>query len=254
MDPDPELNVTLSNGHRVVTYQIAALDRDLETWTVAEPVVPRRVILGDAEALDARRRLDARIAARLAAGWVPVDPRPTGTPALPLPADLQLYLRSVFEAVTSARDALRAADPTGQLWAACVILQQQAQRIGVPAPETRLARAHRERRLGERAERAGDWRGAILHYRAALAMHPGVGVRRRLAQLEAQETACEDARPGPRPVRAPRPTGSVQLACRINRALHAQVRAQATRTGQTVRAVVVRALERAIARQPTPVP
>jgi hypothetical protein len=35
---------------------------------VADPVVPRRVILGDAEALDARRRLDARRAARLARG------------------------------------------------------------------------------------------------------------------------------------------------------------------------------------------
>ncbi len=191
-------------------------------------------------------------------GWVPVDPRPTGAPALPLPADLQLYLRSLFEAVTSAREALRAADPAGQLWTACIILQQQAQRIGVPAPETRLARAHRERRLGERAEHAGDRRGAILHYRAALALHRRVGVRRRLAQLETRETACEHAppmrpvvspraaRPCPRP-RAPCPTGSVQLA-RINRALHARVRAQATRTGQTVRAVVVRALERAIAR------
>src|SRR5712691_1280255 len=101
MDPDPELDVTLSNGRRVATFQIAALDRDLGTWTVAEPLIPRRVILGDAEALDARRRLDARIATQLAAGWVPVDPRPMGTPALPLPADLQLYLRSVFEAVIS---------------------------------------------------------------------------------------------------------------------------------------------------------
>jgi hypothetical protein len=73
MDPDPELDVTLSNGRHVATYQIAALDRDLGTWTVAEPLVPRRVILGDAEALAARRHLDARIAARLAAGWVPVE-------------------------------------------------------------------------------------------------------------------------------------------------------------------------------------
>ncbi len=65
MDPDSELDVTLSNGRRVVAYQIAALDRDLGRWTVTDPVVPRRVILGDAEALD------ARIAARLAAEWVP---------------------------------------------------------------------------------------------------------------------------------------------------------------------------------------
>jgi len=71
MDPDPELDVTLSNGRRVVTFQISALDRDLGTWTVGEPFVPRRVILGDAEALALRRRVDARIAARLAAGWSP---------------------------------------------------------------------------------------------------------------------------------------------------------------------------------------
>jgi hypothetical protein len=263
MDVDPELDVTLSNGRRLVTFQIAALDRDLGTWTVAEPVVPRRVILGDAEALDARRRLDARIAARLAAGWLPVDPRPTGTPARPLPADLQLYLRSLFEAVASARDALRAADPSGQLWAACVAFQQQAQHAGVPAPETRLARAQRERRLGERAEQAGDWRGAILHYRAAFATHRGVGVRRRLAQLEAREigraapqpirpaVVSQAGQPDARLPRTARARPSVQLACRIDRALHTRLRAQATRTGQTVRAVVVRATERALIRQPT---
>jgi hypothetical protein len=56
----------------VVASQIAALDRDLGRWTVAAPVVPRRVILVDAEALDARRRLDARMTARLAAEGVPV--------------------------------------------------------------------------------------------------------------------------------------------------------------------------------------
>jgi len=172
MDADPELDVTLSKGRRIVTFEIAALDRDLRTWTVVEPLMPPRVILGDAEALDTRRRLDARIAARLAVGWVPVDTRPAGDPSLPLPADLTLYLRSLFEAVTEARQALRAADPSGQLWAACVILQQQAQRIGVPAPETRLARAHRERRLGARAEQAGDRRGAILHYRVSRRSHP----------------------------------------------------------------------------------
>ena len=110
MDVDPEVDVTLSNGRRIVTFEIAALDRHLSTWTVVEPLMPPRVILGDAEALDRRRRLDARIAARLAAGWVPVDPRPAGDPGRPLPADLTLYLRSLFEAVTEARQALRAAD------------------------------------------------------------------------------------------------------------------------------------------------
>ena len=71
MDRDPELDVTLSNGRRLVTFQITALDRDLGAWTVVEPLAPRRVILGDAEALATRRHLEARIAARLAAGWVP---------------------------------------------------------------------------------------------------------------------------------------------------------------------------------------
>lgn len=94
MDADPELDVTLSNGRRVATFQIAALDPDLCTWTVVEPLVPRRVILGAAEALETRRRFDARVAARLAAGWVPVDPRPAGALGLPLAPDLRLYLRT----------------------------------------------------------------------------------------------------------------------------------------------------------------
>ena len=51
MDIDPELDVTRSNGRRVVTCQIAALDRDVGVWMAIEPLVPRRVILGEAEAL-----------------------------------------------------------------------------------------------------------------------------------------------------------------------------------------------------------
>ena len=50
---------------------------------------------------------------------------------------------------------------------------------------------------------------------------------------------------GPRGLRAPR--DPVQLACRIDRALHARVRAQAARAGQTLRTVVIGALERALA-------
>jgi len=145
MDVDPELDITLSNGRRVVTFQIVALDHDLGTWSVAEPLVPRRVILGDAEALETRRRLDARIAARLAAGWVPVDGRPSEAAGVPLAPDLTRYLQSLCEAVTGAR-------------------------------------AQRERRLGELAEQAGDVTGAIVHYRAALVAWRGSGVRRRLAQ------------------------------------------------------------------------
>ena len=41
MDRDPELDVTLSNGRRLVTFQITASDRDLRAWTVVEPLAPR---------------------------------------------------------------------------------------------------------------------------------------------------------------------------------------------------------------------
>ncbi len=182
MDPDPELDITLSNGRRILHFQITALDPDLGIWTVAEPLRPRRVILGTAEALTVRQRLDARIAARLAAGWVPVDPRPTG-PGVAWPAGLAQDLSYLLETLAHRSDAVHAVDPTGQLWAACVIFRRAAQRCGVPALLTRLARAQRERRLGELAEQAGDRAGAIRHYRVALATHPRVGVRRRLEQL-----------------------------------------------------------------------
>ena len=247
MDRDPELDVTLSNGRRMVTFQITALDRDLGAWTVVEPPMPRRVLLGEAEALATRRHLDARIAARLAAGWVPVDTGPTGTAATPLSPDLTLQLGSLLEAVTRARDALRAADPSGQLWAACATVLQQAQRFGVAAPATRRERAQRARRLGELADQAGDVAGAVLHYRTALATYRGIGVRRRLAQLERDHSTI--------PTRATRlivPSrvtslrGTVQLACRIDRALHARVHRQAARTGQTVRTFVIHALARAL--------
>ncbi len=185
MDRDPELDITVSNGRRILHFQITALDPDLGIWTVAEPLGCRRVILGTAEALTLRQRLDARIAARLHAGWVPVDPGPTGTGAVAWPADLAQDLSYLLDAVMQRSSAFRAVDPTGQLWAACVIFRREAQRSGVPARLTRRARAQRERRLGELAEDAGDRGDAIRHYRAALALHPGVGVRRRLTQLVA---------------------------------------------------------------------
>jgi len=78
-------------------------------------------------------------------------------------------MSSLLEALTRGREALRTADPTGQLWAACLTFLQQAQRFGVAAPATRRERAQRERRLDELAEQAGEVAGAILHYRAALA-------------------------------------------------------------------------------------
>jgi len=60
MDADPEVDITLSNGRRMAHFQITALERDLGVRSVAEPLVPRRVILGETEALEARRRVDAR--------------------------------------------------------------------------------------------------------------------------------------------------------------------------------------------------
>ena len=106
-------------------------------------------------------------------------------PPTPLPPDLALQIGNLLEALDRGRPALHAADPSGQLWAACVTFLRQARRFGVGAPRARVARAQRERRLGELAEQAGDVPAAILHYRAALAAHAGVGVRRRLSRLAA---------------------------------------------------------------------
>jgi hypothetical protein len=110
MDRDPELDVTLSNGRAVTAFQIAALDRARGTWTLTEPGLPPCVICGEAAALTVRQRLDARIAARLAAGWVPVE-RLTPAAPVPLPTDLALQIRSLIEALARARRALLAADP-----------------------------------------------------------------------------------------------------------------------------------------------
>jgi hypothetical protein len=115
MDWDPELDVTLSNGRRVLTFQIAAVAGAPEAWAILEPGALRRVTLGRAAALAARQRVDRRIAARLAAGWVPVDGRPAGTPT-PLPPDLVVQISSLLEALARARHALGAADPSGRLW------------------------------------------------------------------------------------------------------------------------------------------
>jgi hypothetical protein len=45
-----------------------------------------------------------------------------------LPPDLVLQISSVLEALTRARHALGAADPSGQLWAACPLFRRQAGR------------------------------------------------------------------------------------------------------------------------------
>ena len=68
MDRDPALDVTLSNGRAIAPFQIAIRDRTRDTWMLIEPDLTPRVICGEAAALVARQRLDARIGARLAAG------------------------------------------------------------------------------------------------------------------------------------------------------------------------------------------
>jgi hypothetical protein len=105
MDPDPELDVTLSDGRQVAIFQIAAVPGDREAWAIVEPRLPPCVIRGYAAALAARQRLDARIAARLAGGWVPVDGPSAGTPSVPpapLSPDLELQISSLLEGLTRA--------------------------------------------------------------------------------------------------------------------------------------------------------
>jgi hypothetical protein len=278
MDWDPELDVTLSNGRRVLTYQIAAVAGAHEAWAILEPGALRRVTLGRAAALAARQRVDRRIAARLAAGWVPVDGRPAGTPT-PLPPDLVVQISSLLEALARARHAFGAADPSGRLWAACHLFRCQAWRFGVGAPGARIPCARRERRLGELAEQAGNIPAAILHYRAALASHAGVGVTRRLAQLASPPTRSARA-PRPRgvasasPVRPPpadstglvtarerscvseppaRPhtwrnemNGRIQIVGRLPVALHRRVRAAAKRRKVSLNAFLIEALTQAL--------
>jgi HicB family len=242
------------------------------------------VIRGDAAALRTRQRVDTRIAARLAAGWVPVDPTAPFGPPAPLPPDLALQISSLLEALARGRPALQAADPSGQLWAAGQVFRHQAWRFGVGAPGARVARARQERRLAELAEQAGDRAAAILHYRAALASHAGVGVKRRLAQLASPRPTCPTPGRGPR---APRPygfasasppgppadstglgaaherswvsehlarphtrrhamTGRIQIVGRLPVALHHRVRAAAQRQKVSLNAFLIEALTRAL--------
>jgi hypothetical protein len=279
MDQDPELDVTLSNGRQVATFQIAAVDGIREAWTVIEPWGPRRVIRGWAATLAARQRLDLRIAARLAAGWVPVDGRSAGTPSVPPPplaADLVLQISSLLEALTRARPALRAADPSGQLWAACQVFRQHAWRFGVGAPHARVLRARQERRLGELAEQAGDRAAAICYYRLAIASFARVGVARRVRRLEAHGPRREAGPPRVRPHIAcsPRPdstglltarerswvrghparpysrrssmNGRIQIVGRLPLDLNRRVRAAAKQRKVSLNALLIEALTRAL--------
>ena len=65
-----------------------------------------RVILGEAAWLVMRRNLDARIAARLAAGWVPVDAGLPGTTAVPLPPAVAQQLRHPGRPLTPMTEPL----------------------------------------------------------------------------------------------------------------------------------------------------
>jgi HicB family len=285
MDRDPELDVTLSDGRRVATFQIAAVAGGREAWLIVEPGALRRVIRGDAAALRTRQRVDTRIAARLAAGWVPVDPTAPFGPPAPLPPDLALQISSLLEALARGRPALQAADPSGQLWAAGQVFRHQAWRFGVGVSGARVARARQERRLGELAEQAGNIPAAILHYRAALASHAKVGVTRRLARLVPPPTPPASAR-APRarvspprgfaPASPPGPpadstglvaaherscvrghparphtgrhamTGRIQIVGRLPVALNRRVRAAAQRQQVSLNAFLIEALTQAL--------
>ena len=192
-DPDPELRVTRTDGRQTERYQIGALTPG-RAWLVVDPTAPCHVIRSRAAAVDARQLLDARIADRLAAGWLPVErrPRPPRRSPARLPADLVFALTSLFDTLERGRDLVRAADSSDQLWAAYERLRQQARRVGVAVPRTRVGRALRERRLGELAEQVGDVATAAWHYRAALAALPQIGVKRRLAHLDRQRAIAAD--------------------------------------------------------------
>jgi hypothetical protein len=70
------------------------------------------------------------------------------------------------------------------------------------------------------AEQAGDRPAAILHYRAALASHAGVGVKRRLARLAPPLPQPASDR-GPRgDTRRPSMNGRIQIVGRLPVALH----------------------------------
>ena len=117
-----------------------------------------------------------------------MDRQAAGAPSVapaPLPPDLVLQISRLLEGLARGRAALRAADPSGQLWAACQVFRQQAWRFGVSNPQAQVLRARQERRLGELAEQAGDRPAAIIAYRLALASFARVGVARRLRHLEA---------------------------------------------------------------------
>jgi hypothetical protein len=284
MDRDPELDVTLSDGRQVATFQIAAVAGVREAWAIVEPRMPPCVIRGCAAALAERQRLDARIAARLAVGWVPVDGPSAGTPSVPpapLPPDLVLQISSLLEGLTRARLALRAADPSGQLWAACQVFRQQAWRFGVSAPDARVRRARQERRLGELAEQAGDRAAAIRAYRLALASFARVGVKRRLAWLAshgpaastssqpgptrvrpriactpashdstrlsaARERSCVDGHPTRPPTRRQTMNGRIQIVGRLPVELSRRVRAAAKRRKVSLNAFLIEALAQAL--------
>jgi hypothetical protein len=286
MDGDPELDVTLSNGRHMLTFQIAAVADARETWAVLEPGALRREIRGHAAALVARQRVDLRIAARLEAGWVPVDARTAAVAPTPLPPDLGLQISSLLEALGQARSALGAADPSGRLWAACHLFIRQARRFGIGAPRARVVRAQRKRRLGKLAEEAGDIPAAILHYRAALAAHAGVGVKRRLLRLAPPRPAAAALAPtsrassrrprglaNPSPARRPPAhstrlwaarerscvsghsarasrrssmNGRIQIVGRLPVALNRRVRAAAKRRKVSLNAFLIEALTQAL--------
>ena len=152
-----------------------------------------RVVWAPAAVLAIKARFDAEIAAAVADGWQPAaDP-----PLQPLPApepptrDLRQVVEPLMEALREFRWAFDRVDPSGRLRRRYEGFRCALQEAGFHVSGLeRLDRARAERRLGELAESRGDRPRAIVHYRTALAGHPQVGVKRRLAALEADQRRC----------------------------------------------------------------
>jgi len=99
-------------------------------------------------------------------------------------ADLVYLVSALFEALTTLAWRFDEIDATGTLGKRFDALRLRAFEVGLaPSHRARVDRAQRERRLGELAEGRGDRAAAMLHYEAALAADPDVGVAGRLKAL-----------------------------------------------------------------------
>lgn len=124
-----------------------------------------------------RDAIERQAAQLVADGWTRHDEAP-----LIVDGDIQTALVALVELVAAHPEATGAiADP---VWRAYDRFVSACVAHGVPLRFTAATRATAQRRLGELAEQRGDYRAALVFYRAAVLSDPGVGVSRRLAALE----------------------------------------------------------------------